>query len=90
MDGFSADNVYSCYDRFVIFVIACNYLPTQGADLCKLCLYLLGYFLGFLLGVYIGGFFDCILEIELQVNQVHVYEIKKSFWVMSYLVGVGL
>jgi len=43
MDGFSTDGVYSCYNRFVILVIACNYLPTQGADLCKLCLYLLGY-----------------------------------------------
>ena len=36
--------------------IACDYLLTQGADLCKLCLYLLGYFLGFLLGVCDGGF----------------------------------
>ena len=56
MDGFSTDGVCSCYNRFVILVIACNHLPTQGADLCKLCLYLLGYFLGFLFGVCNGSF----------------------------------
>ena len=56
MDAFSTDGVCSCYNSFVILVIACNYLPTQGADLCKLCLYLLGYFLGFLLGVCDRGF----------------------------------
>ena len=39
---------------------------------------------------YIGDFFSCILEIELQSTRVHMYEIKKSSWVMSYLVGVGL
>ena len=51
MDGFCADGVCSCYDCFVILVITCYYLPTQGAYLCKLCLYLLGYFLGFLPGI---------------------------------------
>jgi hypothetical protein len=39
---------------------------------------------------YIGGFFSCILKIELQSTRVHMYEIKKSSWVMRYLVGVGL
>ena len=56
MDGFSTDDVCSCYNRLVILVIACNYLPTQDADFCKLCLYLLGYFLGFLFGVCNGDF----------------------------------
>ena len=56
VDGFCADGICSCYDRFVILVIACNYLPSQGADLCKLCLYLLAYFLGFLFGVCDGSF----------------------------------
>ena len=56
MDGFSSDGLCSCYNRFVILVIACNHLPTQGADFCKLCLYLLGYFLGFLFGVCNGDF----------------------------------
>ena len=56
MDGFSSDSVCSCYNCFVILVITCYYLPTQGAYLCKLCLYLLGYFLGFLFGVCNGSF----------------------------------
>ena len=58
MDGFCMDGVCSCYDCFVILVITCYYLPTQGAYLCKLCLYLLSYFLGFLLGVCNGSFLD--------------------------------
>ena len=56
MDGFCTYSVCSCYDRFIILVIACNYLPTKGPDLYKLCLYLLGYFLGFLFGVCDGSF----------------------------------
>ena len=46
----------SCYDRFVVLVIAYYYLLTQGAYLCELCLYLLAHFLGFLLGVCNQGF----------------------------------
>ena len=56
MDGFCAYGVGSCYDCFVVFVIARYYLLTQGANFCKLCPYLLGYFLGFLLGVCNRGF----------------------------------
>jgi len=51
MDGFSVDSVDSCYDGFVILVIACDDLLTQGADLHELYLYLFCHFLGFLLGV---------------------------------------
>ena len=51
LDGFCTYNVCSCYDCFVILVIAWYYLSTQGAYLCKLCLYLFSHFLGFLLGV---------------------------------------
>ena len=57
---------------FVILVIACYYLQTQGAYLCKLCLYLLGYFLGFLLGVCNRSFLREVargyLKKPLQVN----------------------
>ena len=56
MDGFCAYGVGSCDDHFVVLVIACYYLLTQGAYLCKLCPYLLGHFLGFLLGVCNRGF----------------------------------
>ena len=56
MDGFCAYGVSSCDDRFVILVIACYYLLTQGAYLCKLYPYLFGHFLGFLLGVCDRGF----------------------------------
>src|SRR6185436_20632071 len=56
MDGFCAYGVGSCYDRFIVLVITCYYLLTQGAYLCELCPYLLGYFLGFLLGVCNRGF----------------------------------
>ena len=55
VDTFCADGVYSCFGCFIILVIACYYLPTQGAYLCKLFLYLLGYFLGFLFGVCNGS-----------------------------------
>ena len=36
----------------------------------------------------IGDFFSCVLKIELQSTRVHMYE--RKFWMMSYLVGVGL
>ena len=55
MDGFCAYGVGFCYDKFVVLVIACYYLLTQGAYL-ELCPYLLGHFLGFLLGVCNRGF----------------------------------
>jgi len=56
VDGFCANGVCSCNDCFIFLVIACYYLPTQGAYLCELCLYLLSYFLGFLFGVCNGSF----------------------------------
>ena len=53
--------------------IACYYLPTQGAYLCKLCLYLFSHFLGFLLGV-------CKLEVILEVGILSAQEFLLSCW----------
>ena len=80
MDGFCADGVCSCDDCFIILVIACYYLPTQGAYLCKLCLYLLGYFLGFLPGnAYMLEELDGV-KFPVAVNGQHLKKYISSMW----------
>ena len=72
--GVDAKNIY-CIGLFLVCIHQC----------IRSCSYLM-----LIQAFYIGDFFSCVLEIELQSTRVHMYEIKKSSWMMSYLVGVGL